>query len=317
MSKITPTGAKSTFYYLHNQQFSVYALLNSTGAIAERYQYSSYGHPTIEAPNGTIRTVSAQENTYMYTGRNQDAETGLQYFRNRYYSDSNGRFISRDPIGYVDGFNLYRGYFVVNGKDSYGYNYTKTEIAFKNEDNTETEKNENWASYTGKDTKDCYYRINLKVKYTEVKVPITKTITVTNGGVGRRVAEGLVTPIAVAAVVPEPFVSKGFATAATVVGIVAVVVATIEPEPTTLGVSIVDDYLIGFKSFNVVSHDKSITDETWSWYDIDFNIDASGNIDFSSIKSGFPDSIPGPLDQTNMAIDPDNWKWSRPVKYKY
>ena len=43
----------------------------------------------------------------------QDAHRPLNlwYFRARYFSDEMGRFISRDPLGYVDGFGLYGGYF--------------------------------------------------------------------------------------------------------------------------------------------------------------------------------------------------------------
>ena len=39
------------------------------------------------------------------------AQCNLYYFRARYYSDELGRFISRDPLGYVDGMRLYAGYF--------------------------------------------------------------------------------------------------------------------------------------------------------------------------------------------------------------
>ena len=43
----------------------------------------------------------------------QDAHRPLNlwYFRARYFSDEMGRFISRDPLGYVDGMSLYNGYF--------------------------------------------------------------------------------------------------------------------------------------------------------------------------------------------------------------
>ena len=43
----------------------------------------------------------------------QDAHRPLNlwYFRARYFSDEMGRFITRDPLGYVDGFGLYGGYF--------------------------------------------------------------------------------------------------------------------------------------------------------------------------------------------------------------
>ena len=43
------------------------------------------------------------------------------YFRARYYDASLGQFISRDPIGFVDGFNLYLGYFVPSGLDWSGF----------------------------------------------------------------------------------------------------------------------------------------------------------------------------------------------------
>jgi RHS repeat-associated protein len=40
---------------------------------------------------------------YGYTGREQDGETGLDYYRARYYDASNGRFISEDPLGFGAG----------------------------------------------------------------------------------------------------------------------------------------------------------------------------------------------------------------------
>ena len=42
------------------------------------------------------------------------------YFRARYYDPQTGEFISRDPLGYVDGISLYRGYFVPGNVDPSG-----------------------------------------------------------------------------------------------------------------------------------------------------------------------------------------------------
>ena len=42
------------------------------------------------------------------------------YFRARYYNAQLGQFISRDPLGYVDGMSQYRGYFVPGGVDPEG-----------------------------------------------------------------------------------------------------------------------------------------------------------------------------------------------------
>ena len=46
-------------------------------------------------------------NTTLYTGREFDPETGLMYYRARYYHTELGRFVARDPIGYEGGISLY------------------------------------------------------------------------------------------------------------------------------------------------------------------------------------------------------------------
>jgi RHS repeat-associated protein len=43
----------------------------------------------------------------MFTGRRFDVETGLYYYRARYYNPYIGRFLQTDPVGYGDGINWY------------------------------------------------------------------------------------------------------------------------------------------------------------------------------------------------------------------
>jgi RHS repeat-associated protein len=43
----------------------------------------------------------------MFTGRRFDFETGLYYYRARYYNPYIGRFLQTDPVGYDDGLNWY------------------------------------------------------------------------------------------------------------------------------------------------------------------------------------------------------------------
>jgi RHS repeat-associated protein len=57
-----------------------------------------------------------------FQGQPYDPETGLYYFRNRYYDPELGRFLTADPLGYVDGPSLYAfaGNDPVNGRDPLG-----------------------------------------------------------------------------------------------------------------------------------------------------------------------------------------------------
>jgi len=64
--------------------------------------------PTIRDKNGRIIDSSLTGNPFMFTGREYDSETGLYFYRARYYDPAIGRFISEDPIGFEGGdLNLY------------------------------------------------------------------------------------------------------------------------------------------------------------------------------------------------------------------
>jgi RHS repeat-associated protein len=90
-------GAMS--FYEQDGLGSVTSLSNSVGAIAETYTYDSYGK--LAASTGTL------VNPFQYTGREFDSETGVYYYRARYFDPSTGRFLSQDPIRYGGGVNFY------------------------------------------------------------------------------------------------------------------------------------------------------------------------------------------------------------------
>jgi YD repeat-containing protein len=83
IAMVTP-GAPATRAYFHtNRQGSTVAMSNDAGAIGEGpYTYDAYG-------NGPPATGMP----FKYTGRRLDPETGLYYYRARYYSPSLGRFL--------------------------------------------------------------------------------------------------------------------------------------------------------------------------------------------------------------------------------
>ena len=102
------------FHYHQDAQFSVYAVTDENGDILESYLYDPYGEVTVFDANGDIvadnpwgAANSLIDNPYLFTGRRFDEETGLYYFRARYFDTDQGRFISRDPLGYIDGMSLY------------------------------------------------------------------------------------------------------------------------------------------------------------------------------------------------------------------
>jgi RHS repeat-associated protein len=89
-----------TSYYDADWLGSVTSLSNSSGALSNTYSYDSYGK--LVASTGTVT------NSFRYTGREFDTETGAYFYRARYYDQASGRFLSEDPIGFTGGTNFYR-----------------------------------------------------------------------------------------------------------------------------------------------------------------------------------------------------------------
>ncbi len=72
---------------------SIIQMTNPAQATVASYSYDAYGNTT---------QVGTDSNSQQYTGRENDG-TGLYYFRARYYSAVQGRFISQDPLGWGAG----------------------------------------------------------------------------------------------------------------------------------------------------------------------------------------------------------------------
>jgi RHS repeat-associated protein len=89
-----------THYYHYDALGSVVAMTNSSGNVVELYEYSVYGQ--------VAASDASHPNRFMFTGREFDKDTGLYYYRARYYNPEIGRFLQTDPIGYADGMNLHR-----------------------------------------------------------------------------------------------------------------------------------------------------------------------------------------------------------------
>ncbi len=98
-------------------------LPQAPGAGASPCQYNPYGKLQILDANFTADSdnVSDVDWEHTITGRQFDAESGLYQFRNRFYDGSTGRFVNRDPLGYVDGANVNRNGFTPDRNDPHGF----------------------------------------------------------------------------------------------------------------------------------------------------------------------------------------------------
>ena len=101
---------------------SVIALADNSGNVMTQYKYSPFGE--------TVATGEASDNSLQYTGREND-NTGLDYYRARYYDPQLKRFITEDPIGLRGGINVYAyvGNKPANRKDPLGLWYIDINVS--------------------------------------------------------------------------------------------------------------------------------------------------------------------------------------------
>jgi len=86
-------AAEKVTYYYTNEQGTVLATTDETGAILTVADHSPYG----------ARVLGTPEQGPGYTGHVNDADTGLVYMQQRYYDPVVGRFLSIDPVMPVAG----------------------------------------------------------------------------------------------------------------------------------------------------------------------------------------------------------------------
>jgi RHS repeat-associated protein len=83
-AKKNSDGSKN--YFLNDHLGSIGYLTNSSGTVLETTQYYPYG----------LVRAGGTKNKFLYTGQENDPETGLDYYNFRYYSPQLGRFIQPD-----------------------------------------------------------------------------------------------------------------------------------------------------------------------------------------------------------------------------
>ena len=106
-SSAIPSVNGNTYYAIKDHQNTVIALVDETGSVVESYEYDAWGRTKVFDAFGTELTASPYGNRYCFQGREIDWDTGLIYFRARWYNPETGRWLSKDPIGIAGGLNLY------------------------------------------------------------------------------------------------------------------------------------------------------------------------------------------------------------------
>ncbi|WP_449416146.1 RHS repeat domain-containing protein [Phormidium nigroviride] len=95
-------GNGDVLWALSDQLGTVADWVDDSGSVANHVVYDAFGGVVDESDSGF-------GSRYGFTGRELDEETGLYYYRSRYYDGAIGRFIGEDSVGFGGGdSNLYR-----------------------------------------------------------------------------------------------------------------------------------------------------------------------------------------------------------------
>ena len=90
----------SSVFYTFDPQGNVSERTNNSGVVLSHYLFDAHG----SSLNGALTEPFGYKAQWGYY---TDIETGLHLLANRYYDSSTGRFLTRDPISYGGGINLY------------------------------------------------------------------------------------------------------------------------------------------------------------------------------------------------------------------
>ena len=119
-------SCETAYWVCQDANYNVLGLVDSAGTLKERYEYTPYGQRTVffspgsndtdlMAPTPISRRIPFTGgvnqpyglNEFGHQGLYHDEESGLIYNRARELHPTLGRFMQRDPLGYVDGGSLY------------------------------------------------------------------------------------------------------------------------------------------------------------------------------------------------------------------
>ena len=131
--------AASRLYALQDANGDTTALVNTSGTVVERFEYSPYGVVTVLNEPGTP-VADGYAWRYLFQGGRLDTATGLYLFGARDYNPAQGTWMERDPLG-LGGGDLNEHRFVGNDP------IASTDNTGLFDDKTTSEVLGNWISY--------------------------------------------------------------------------------------------------------------------------------------------------------------------------
>ncbi|UCD58262.1 MAG: RHS repeat-associated core domain-containing protein, partial [Candidatus Hydrogenedentota bacterium] len=99
-----PSPTQLIRYQFGNHLGSASLELDNESKVISYEEYFPYGSTSYQAMDKNIKAAAKR---FRYTGKERDDETGLYYHGARYYACWLGRWMSADPMGTVDGTNLF------------------------------------------------------------------------------------------------------------------------------------------------------------------------------------------------------------------
>jgi RHS repeat-associated protein len=138
----TTPAVLGTHYLTQDNLGSTRMTTNASGGVVSCHDYLPFGSeiPSGWGRNGIFCYGQTSETTLKFTGKERDAETGLDYFGARYFSGAQGRFTSPDPenLGSILGDpQSWNGYAYGRNNplkftDPFGLNYTVCDAGHQN-----------------------------------------------------------------------------------------------------------------------------------------------------------------------------------------
>ena len=112
-------------YACQDANWNLTAIVDNAGAVQERYEYDPYGDVTFLSPSFAVRSASSYAWETLYAGYRFDTSSSLYAVRYRFYHPLLGTWVTRDPVGYIDGPSLLMQYATLSTTDYSGLTDSK------------------------------------------------------------------------------------------------------------------------------------------------------------------------------------------------